>query len=205
MKYINPQKYRNKTERIYRVLLNRPYKHRTPYKIAKLTKISPSWVYYILDVLESKGILRNGKIVQPKTLLINWANRRDRRSYRDYHIRDPVQVLLKKPFEYALTTYYAENQISNYLFPQYYEIYIRFKDINNWHRYLSKRGLVGGGNFRIILADEFVFWKRRVVNDFPIVSVQQLIVDLLREGPECIEAAELLMEKYYGRNRNYKI
>ena len=200
--YMNhPNKYRNKTDRIYRTLLKSTNEDRTSYRIAKETGISTSWVYYVLEVLESKGFIIDTKVIKPKKLLRAWANRPDRRLYREYHIRDPKDVLLKSSYEYVLTTYYADNLIAQYLFPRYFDIYIHFDDAKNWHDYLMKHGLYGRGNFRVFVDDEYVFRNKKVINDYSVVSIQQLIVDLLREGAECTHAAELLMEQYYGENR----
>ena len=118
----NPQNKRNKTARIYQVLLSIPYKKRTPYSIAKLTGISPSWVYYVLDILESKGLIVDTEVIQPRELLLDWANRPGRRRFREYHIRNPEKVLLRSQIEYVLTSYFAENLVGQYLFPRYFDV-----------------------------------------------------------------------------------
>ena len=76
------------------------------------------------------------------------------------------------------------------------DIYIHEKDSNRWHKKLMENGLVGKGNVRILLADEHVFWDRILEGSMKTVSIQQLIVDLMREGGVCMEAAEMLMERY---------
>jgi hypothetical protein len=48
------------------------------------------------------------------------------------------------------------------------------------------------------LSDENVFWDGKKIQGWTIVSIQQLIVDLLREGVECTEAAELLIRRFYN-------
>lgn len=53
------------------------------------------------------------------------------------------------------------------------------------------------GNVQIILADQHVFFERGTVENKPMVSIQQLIVDLYRNGAECTEAADLLVERTY--------
>ena len=62
---------------------------------------------------------------------------------------------------------------------------------------MMSQGLVGRGNVQVILADEHVFYDRQEVDGWPLVSVQQLIVDLYRTGVECAEAADLLVGRLY--------
>ncbi|NIP34376.1 MAG: hypothetical protein GWN18_05510, partial [Thermoplasmata archaeon] len=45
--------------------------------------------------------------------------------------------------------------------------------------------------------DEHVFYERQEVDGWPLVSVQQVIVDLYRTGVECAEAADLLVGRLY--------
>jgi len=60
---------------------------------------------------------------------------------------------------------------------------------------MSKNGLVGRGNVRILVDDSHVFYGSLVVRDFSVVSTPQLILDLLVEGGPSVEAAEMLLEK----------
>jgi hypothetical protein len=48
-----------------------------------------------------------------------------------------------------------------------------------------------------MLADDHVFFERQEIEGWPVVSIQQLIVDLLRTGAECVEAANLLIRREY--------
>lgn len=100
--------------------------------------------------------------------------------------------------EYALTGYFAENLVGHYLFPRYYELYINDHCIEDWHNLLIKSGYVGKGNVKIFFTDQHVFFEKYDVEGWPVVSIQQLIVDLMREGAECGEAAELLMKRIYN-------
>jgi hypothetical protein len=73
--------------------------------------------------------------------------------------------------------------------------YIKEEDWKQWHDIISKKGLVGKGNLRLLLAEEHVFYKSFEKDGLKIVSTPQLILDLMIEGGVCIEAAELLIEK----------
>jgi hypothetical protein len=66
-----------------------------------------------------------------------------------------------------------------------------------WHKLLTKHGYVGKGNIQVLLADDHVFFERQNVGGYPLVSTQQLIVDLYRTGAECAEAADLLVSRSY--------
>jgi len=57
---------------------------------------------------------------------------------------------------------------------------------------------LGGGNTRIRVLDEHVFYNQQVIDGFSTVSVPQLILDLLDEGGPCTEAAEKLIQNYHG-------
>ena len=43
-----------------------------------------------------------------------------------------------------------------------------------------------------------MFFESDRVNGSPLVSIQQLIVDLYRTGAECTEAADLLVRRWYA-------
>ncbi len=100
--------------------------------------------------------------------------------------------------EYAFTGYFAENLVGNYLFPRYYELYINDFELEKWHKHLINSGYVGNGNVKIYCTDHHVFFEKYEVEGWPVVSIQQLIVDLIREGAECGEAAEILMKRIYN-------
>jgi len=69
---------------------------------------------------------------------------------------------------------------------------------NRWNDLITKSGYVGKGNLQVIVADEHVFFESDRVNGSPLVSIQQLIVDLYRTGAECTEAADLLVRRWYA-------
>ena len=57
---------------------------------------------------------------------------------------------------------------------------------------------MGKGNFRLFLDDEHVFYHNIQKKDFRIVSIPQLILDLLREEGVAVEAAHMLMKREYN-------
>ena len=111
-------------------------------------------------------------------------------------VKEPLKILKKTKLDYTLTTYQAENIVQHYLFPSRIDMYIKENDLDNWHSLMTKNGLYGKGNVKIIIADEHVMYAKRIINGISIVSVPQLIVDLAHEGGPCREAAEMLMEKF---------
>ncbi|MGD0818826.1 MAG: hypothetical protein ABR986_10615 [Methanomassiliicoccales archaeon] len=187
----------DKVERIFRILLSRKTSNLTWYRIAKEADVSYSWAYRTLKELEGDGLIADGKLKDTKGLFMKWAGRKDHRVFREYHMQDPESVLKNSGMDYSLTGYFAENLIGHYLFPRYREIYIRWEDAMKWHSYLTGNGYVGKGNLRVILSDEHVFFERDEVQGWPVVSIQQLIVDLYRTGSECAEAADNLVRRAY--------
>jgi len=188
-----------KIERIFRILLSICYAERSVRRISKEADTDYHWTYKTLKELERDGIVQGTKIIDPMSLFKKWADRPTSVLFREYHIQDPKKFIHETDLDYAMTTYYAENQIGSYLIPRIMDIYIHEKDINLWHEKLIDNGYVGKGNVRILLADEHVFWDSIQEGPLKTVSIQQLIVDLMREGGVCTEAAEILVERYYGR------
>ena len=187
----------DKVERVLRILLSRKMSKLTWYRIAKEADVNYSWVHRILTELEGEGLIADGKLKDPKGIFMKWAGRKDNRVFREYHLQDPDAVMKNSVMDYAFTGYFAENLIGHYLFPRYREIYIRREDAMKWHTYLTANGYVGKGNLRVIISDEHVFFEKDVVQGWPVVSIQQLIVDLYRTGSECAEAADNLVRKAY--------
>ena len=185
-----------KRERVLRVLLNEPHGSLTKYRLAKLSGCSREWVIEFLRKLQAQGLVKETKVLNPKKLVEYWNQVRLKPQHWDYMIRDPLSLLRKTELRYALTTYQAENLIQHYLFPSRTDLYILEEDRSKWHDMtVAEGGLVGKGNFRLLLTDEHVFHKTSKVEELMTVSVPQLVVDLLAEGGPCVEAAQLLLEK----------
>jgi len=110
--------------------------------------------------------------------------------------REPLELLRKTELKYALTTYQAENLVQHYLFPSRTDLYIMEEEFSRWHDLIvATGGLVGRGNLRLLIADRHVLYNASKIQELTVVSLPQLIVDLLAEGGPCVEAARLLLEK----------
>ncbi len=182
-------------ERVIRVLLNHPDGKLTMYKLAKLTESSFSWVHDTLKNLEKNGLVQGTQVKKYKELYSLWKDWKISPRQREYMVREPLEILNKIDMKYALTTYSAENLVQGYLFPSRVDFYIDPIDLEKWHRMFSEKGLVGKGNVRILMTDNHVFYNSFIKNGLMIVSIPQLIVDLLVEGVVAVEAAEKLLEK----------
>lgn len=165
-------------------------------ELSKQAGCSRQWVILFLKELERKKFIRNTKIINKKKLLQYWISiSKKPRKFRSYMIKEPLKLLKKTKLEYALTTYQAENIVQHYLFPSRIDLYIKKIDLEKWHKFLTKNGLYGKGNVKIISADKDVMYGKRIINKLSIVSIPQLIVDLIKEGGTCREAGEILLEK----------
>lgn len=182
-------------ERILRVLLNHYKERLTKYRIAKEAKANIAWVIKILRRLEKEGSVQGTEVKDYHKIILLWKNWKMTPEKREYMIRDPLELLKKTDMTYALTTYSAENLVQKYLFPSRVDFYIDPDDLAKWHKLLSENGLVGKGNVRVLMTDKHVFYNAIVKEGLSIVSIPQLIVDLLTEGAVAAEAADMLLEK----------
>ena len=110
-------------------------------------------------------------------------------------VKKSLEILKKVKLDYALTTYQAENIIQHYLFPSRIDLYIKESDLDKWHSIMTKNGLYGKGNVRIIVTDEYIMYGKKNIGGLSIVSIPQLIIDLIKEGGPCQESAEMLMKR----------
>ena len=186
-----------KRERILRVLLEYQKETLSIYRIAKEADCSHPWVIEYLRTLEQKNLIKKTKIIDIERLFSYWLEINKYPSYREYNVQNPLNILKESSLKYALTTYYAESLIQNYLFPSRAEIYIDEKEAIAWHKLLTENGLVGKGNFRLFLEDNHVFYHNIKKEGVNIVSIPQLILDLLREKGVAEEAGKMLMAREY--------
>ncbi|WAM22515.1 MAG: helix-turn-helix domain-containing protein (plasmid) [Candidatus Methanoperedens sp.] len=182
-------------DRILRVLANNPSGDMSKYEIARQAGATYPWVREFFSKLEEMGLLKSTTVLDYPALLRYWQSVYIKHKYREYMVKEPLKLLKDIKLPYALTTYQAENLIQSYLFPSRVDIYIKEGDWKQWHDMISKKGLVGKGNLRLLLAEEHVLYKSFEKDGLKIVSTPQLIVDLMIEGGVCVEAAELLIEK----------
>lgn len=194
-----PEKIRGvKKERILRVLLNYPDDELTKYRIAKEVDTSESWVLNYTKTLEQKGLIKNTTVLDPRALYEEWQDIRLPQNQVSVSLQQPMDLLQETDLDYALTTYEAENLVQGFLFPSTTDFYIRPEDGADWTQLIKNNGLLGGGNTRIRVADEHVFYETIRRGDHRLVSTPQLIVDLLEEGGPCEEAAEKLIRSFHG-------
>lgn len=182
-------------ERVLRILLNNPSGNLSKYRVAMESGGSYPWVHELLGNLEREGMVKGTRVENFAGLIAKWRNWRIEPKIREYMLRKPLDVLRNATLGYALTTYEAENLVQNYLFPSRIDFYIDPVELPKWHKLLTKEGLVGKGNTRVLVGDLHVFYKESERSGLKIVSAPQLIVDLFAEGGVCVEAAEMLMEK----------
>jgi hypothetical protein len=182
-------------ERIFRVLLNHADKKLTKYRISKESEANIAWVIKTLRGLEKMDIIKSTEVRDYRKLVHHWRKLRITPDKKEYMVQNPLEILKSAKLKYALTTYAAENLMQKYLFPSRVDFYIDPKDKVKWHNILSQEGLVGKGNTRMLIGDIHVFYNLSEKEGLKIVSIPQLVVDLLGEGGPCAEAAEMLIEK----------
>jgi len=202
----------DKRERIIRVILNYPKGSLSAYKIAKEAECSRSWVIDFLHKLEKMKLVKkisnisesNRKIegicvIDAIGIFKYWLKIRPSIEFAEYHLqKDPLTIIKNSKLSYALTTYQADNLIQRYLFPTRTDIYILKDELDVWHKILLSHGLVGPGNTRIIIADPHLIKNAIKRKGYYIVSKSQLICDLLMEGGVALDAANLLIRKWYS-------
>lgn len=214
-----------KKERIIRVLLNHPDGSLTMYRVAKEAETHHSWAIKVIKQLEKNGQVKGTKVINVPGLFDFWLSIHKKPRYREYHSARPIDILReaqdKQKLDFALTTHAGENVYQRYLFLSRYDIYMKAPaDLSAWEEIIVKKGgLRGGGNLRLIYdADSHVFYKSMKLGawvkegfrhpelwNFPVVSIPQLILDLMVEGGPCTEAADLLIKKHFGGKNVRKV
>jgi hypothetical protein len=184
------------TDRIYRVLLSNP-EPLTAYRISKLAQAHPYQVSLFLHDLNHSHHAKGTRVINYKVILREWAKLKFITQSQTYVLTNEIEIINKANLPYALTTYKAETMVNHYLFPSRTELYIRTQDVGLWHNFfVQNRALVGGGNVRLKWYDDQVLYNSFNINGNRIVSIPQLIVDLLREGGVATQAAEMMMDNW---------
>jgi len=185
-----------KRERILRILLSED-RILSKNELSKKAGCSRQWIILFLRELEKKGFVKGAGVKDAKGLVRYWISiHKKPKKYREYMIKEPLKLLKKTKLDYALTTYQAENIVQHHLFPSRIDVYIKESDMQKWHELLIKNGLYGKGNVRIIAGeDEHIIYSKRKLNNLFVVSLPQLIIDLLAEGGPCEESAEMLIKR----------
>jgi hypothetical protein len=184
----------HKQERILRVLLAEEALSKS--EIARRADCTRPWVISFIRKLEKEKLVKGTRVLDAKKLLVYWQSKHGKPDkFRSYMVKEPLKILMQTKLDYALTTYQAENIVQHHLFPSRIDIYIREEDLEKWHMLMTKNGLYGEGNMRIIMTDEHVMYKKRKIDGLYVVSLPQLIIDLSAEGGVCEEAAQMLLKR----------
>jgi len=188
-------------ERIIRVLLNSTKDDLTKYRLAQLAEASEPWTRQYTKKLEERELISGTDVVAAADLYQVWSEERIEPNQLEVSLQQPMELLADTDLEYALTTYRAENLRQGFLFASSTDFYISSEDIGDWLEIVEEKGLLGGGNTRIRVLDDHVFYNQQEVDGYSTVSVPQLILDLLAEGGPCEEAAEKLIKSYHGEQQ----
>jgi len=189
----------DKRERIIRILLDTPDGSLTAYRVHVKAECSEQWTRSYLKKLENMNLIKKTKVTDIYGLFEHWLRIRSPLQFAEYHLqKDPLAIIKNSNLSYALTTYQADNLIHRYLFPTRTDIYILKDELNLWHNTLLSHGLIGAGNTRIIIADPHLIKNSIKRKEYFIVSKSQLICDLFMEGGVALDAAKLLIRKWYS-------
>ena len=182
-------------ERVIRVLLNEPEGTLTKYRLSRKAECSFSWLHEFLGKLEDLRLVENTEVKDYSGLIKYWLSVKTKPGKQEYMCKDPISLIKKAQLSYALTMYQAENLVQHYLFPSRTDLYIKMEEKEKWHNLIVTEGLVGKDNMRLLTTDPHVFYNSFKRQGLIVVSIPQLIVDLLEEDGVCTEAAEKLLEK----------
>lgn len=186
-----------KNLRIIRVLLSNTKGTLTKYRIAKIVDCSTAWAIEFLQNLEKKRLVKKTKVLNFEKLVDYYIEIAQKLKYFDFYVKDPISLLKQSKLDYALTTYGAENLTSHHLFPSRYDIYVKEEDLDKWKSLIIKNGLLGKGNFRIIVINDANTLKEATtIKMLKVVSMPQLLIDLKKEGGVCLEAYKILVKEY---------
>lgn len=187
--------------RIIRVLLNHTGEQLTKYRLAKLAGASEPWTRQYTERLEEQGLIDGTEVVAASDLYRVWDEQRIDPEELEVSIQQPMELLTDTNLRYGLTTYQAENLHQGFLFASTTDFYVSPAETADWLEVVEETGLLGGGNTRIRVLDDHVFYNQQAVDGFPTVSIPQLILDLLSEGGPCEEAAKKLVDSYHGEQQ----
>lgn len=185
-------------ERIIRVLLNHTGEQLTKYRLAKLAGASEPWTRQYTEQLEEQELIDGTEVVAPTDLYRVWEEQRIDPEQLDVSIQQPMELLADTDLRYGLTTYQAENLHQGFLFASTTDLYVSPTETGDWLEVVEQNGLIGGGNTRIRVLDDHVFYNDQEVDGLSTVSIPQLILDLFSEGGPCEEAAKKLADSYHG-------
>ena len=190
-------------QKIILVLLNNySNENITKYKLSKLAGTTTTRVFQVIKKLEGLGLVENTHVLDYNGL-IDYYIKLDKTKYKKYYFQlsDPLGFFKEKKIDYALTTYSAENLINHYLFLNKFQIYLTKDAYSLIESEIKKKGVAGGGNIVLMVPDnDFVFYNTQEIRGYRSVSIPQLLIDLKKEGGVCIEAYNMILDKYVRKN-----
>ncbi len=198
LSYLHMERRKVKAIRIVKHLLEKPGGEWTRYGLAKASGCSWQWAIELLGKLEERGLVSGTKVVDPMALLRYAASVAPppTRTVECYHTR-PVNLIRSSKVDYAITTTYAENEFTHLLFKTRCDVYVSEATMNLLWRRVADEGLLGRGNLRLMIpADPRVISEASLVHGIRIVSREQLMVDLMREGGVCVQAVEEMVGRH---------
>lgn len=144
------------------------------------------------------NLIKKTRVIDVIGLFNHWISIRIPPHYAEYHVqKDPLELIKNTTHPYALTTYQADKILHGYLFPTRTDLYVLKENVDDWHHTFLSNGLVGSGNTRILISDPHIIKNSFKKQDFSLVSKPQLISDLLMEGGVAVDAANLLIKRWY--------
>lgn len=186
-----------KNIRIIRRLLERPDGSWTKYALAKASGASQPFGVKVIRQLEKMGLVKGTKVTDMAGLARHGADIMPRPLLVvEFYVPEPVDFIRKHAKRYALTTYFAENQVTHHLFPTRCDAYVTGSALKELKKAVMKEGLIGNGNTRLIVpVDESIIDEARDIRGVLVVSLGQLMLDCVREGGVCMEAFELMVNR----------
>ena len=98
---------------------------------------------------------------------------------------------------HAVTTYFAENLVTNMVFPSRCDAYVTMDSMRTMVEIIKKEGLIGGGNLRLMVpVDLGIPENSREIAGVKLVGAGQLMIDLAKEGGVCMQALEEMVKRY---------
>ena len=185
-------------ERIIRVLLNFDSGEVTKYRVAKEAETSEAWTREYTSKLEERGLLNDTEVLEPRKLYEEWQRVRIEPNKLDVALQQPEKLLRETELDYATTTYAAENAHQGFLFDSRTDFYVHPDQIEDWLKIVEEKGMIGGGNTRLLATERQVFYEEAPVPHLYTGSVSPLNADPLDEGWAWEDAVVKHIDKVHG-------
>lgn len=200
-----------KATRVIRTLLQSPGEQTTITELAKTCDMSPAGVYFVVDLLETRGFVTRGEdrrinLAEPDRLLREWAKNwsweKSRPNY--YFSFDKTSDQIVKKVSEATERLRVEYALTGLAGASFVAPFVRFSDVSFYLKSggeqlvkeLDLRPVTSGANVVILDPyDEGVFSGTRVIRGVRVVSDVQLFVDLYNNPARGQEQAEAVFDK----------